>query len=71
MEKTQGLGICLHTAPTRSFPHGRVRAVDDCNITSEEIKKAQREARAKSNAASDRVGYMEKDPRLVPVYNVS
>ena len=65
MEKTQTLGVCLHTQPTRTYPHGRVRAVDDCNITADDIKKAQKEARNKSNLPSDRVGYLDKDPRSV------
>ncbi|KAI0692551.1 kinase-like domain-containing protein [Cytidiella melzeri] len=63
MDKTQTLGMCLHTPPTRSYPHGRIRAPTECLISPEDIKKAQREARYKSSQPSERVGYLEHDRR--------
>ncbi|KAI0089224.1 kinase-like domain-containing protein [Irpex rosettiformis] len=63
IEKVQSLGVCLHTSSSSADPHGRLRTADDVNITSDEIKKAQREARYKSSMPSDKVGYPEHDKR--------
>ncbi|KAI0337903.1 kinase-like protein [Trametopsis cervina] len=63
MEKTQSQGLCLHTPPSADSPHGKIRSMHDCNITTEEIKQAQREARLKSSMPSDKVGYPEQDRR--------
>lgn len=73
MEPARGHGnnTCLHTPPTHSDPHGRVRLRNEYNI--EQIKRVQKDARNKSTWSSDKVGYAEKDPRLVvlPVVDVS
>ena len=63
MERGQSHGACLHTSPTADYPHGRLKAKVDLNI--DHIKKMQREARLRSTAPSDRVGYLEKDTRFV------
>ncbi|KAI0787241.1 kinase-like domain-containing protein, partial [Irpex lacteus] len=63
IEKSQSLGLCLHTAPTETSPHGRLYTSGEANITSAEIKQAQREARYKSSLPSDKVGYPEQDKR--------
>ncbi|KAH7887499.1 kinase-like protein [Phlebopus sp. FC_14] len=54
-------GACLHTQPSREFPHGRMRTRDEYDV--EHLKKVQREARQKSSWPSDRVGYPDKDTR--------
>lgn len=54
-------GKCLHTAPTRENPHGRLRRTAEYN--SEFVRKKQKDARMRSGWASDRVGYLEKDTR--------
>ncbi|KAH9998297.1 kinase-like domain-containing protein [Russula vinacea] len=54
-------GKCLHTAPTRENPHGRLRRTTEYN--SEFVRKKQKDARMRSGWASDRVGYLEKDTR--------
>ncbi|KAI9574815.1 kinase-like protein [Boletus coccyginus] len=54
-------GACLHTPPSRDFPHGKVRSRDEYDA--ELLKKMQKEARHKSSWTSDRVGYPEKDAR--------
>jgi cell division control protein 7 len=58
------LGQCLHGPPTPEHPHGRLRKFDPHQI--EHIKAAQRDARARSGGASDRVGYPDKDTRCAP-----
>jgi hypothetical protein len=54
-------GKCLHTAPSRDHPHGRLRRAAEYN--SEFVKKKQKDARMRSGWTSDRVGYLEKDTR--------
>ena len=54
-------GKCLHTAPTREHPHGRLRHASEFN--SEFVRKKQKDARMRSGWTSDRVGYLEKDTR--------
>jgi hypothetical protein len=54
-------GKCLHTAPTREHPHGRLRRASEYN--SDFVRKKQKEARMRSGWTSDRVGYLEKDTR--------
>ncbi|GBE80168.1 Cell cycle serine/threonine-protein kinase hsk1 [Sparassis crispa] len=61
MERGPTLGACLHTAPSREHPHGRVRQREEYDI--EYIKRMQKEGRMKSAMASDKVGYPEKDNR--------
>jgi len=56
-------GKCLHTAPTREHPHGRLRRAAEYN--SEFVKRKQKDARVRSGWTSDRVGYLEKDARYV------
>ncbi|KAF8646093.1 hypothetical protein AX16_007393 [Volvariella volvacea WC 439] len=67
MEPGPSHGQCLHTFPTREHPHGRVRPRSDYNI--EDVKRMQREARAKSSMLPEKVGYPEKDPRPVSKAN--
>ena len=54
-------GKCLHTAPTREHPHGRLRRTTEFNP--EFVRKKQKDARMRSGWVSDRVGYLEKDAR--------
>lgn len=54
-------GKCLHTAPTREQPHGRLRRTAEYN--SDFVRKKQKDARMRSGWTSDRVGYLEKDTR--------
>ncbi|KAI0306879.1 kinase-like protein [Multifurca ochricompacta] len=54
-------GKCLHTAPTREHPHGRLRRAAEYNA--EFVRKKQKDARMRSGWTSDRVGYLEKDTR--------
>lgn len=61
MDRTSTLGLCLHTAATRSHPHGQLRSGEE--IDADHVKRMQREARVKSQLPSDRVGYPERDPR--------
>ncbi|THH11081.1 hypothetical protein EW146_g8169 [Bondarzewia mesenterica] len=61
MAKGPAAGACLHTAPSKEFPHGRIRKQEEYDTA--HIKKMQREARAKSLWPSDRVGYPDKDVR--------
>ncbi|CAL1700077.1 unnamed protein product [Somion occarium] len=61
MERGPKLGACLHTAPTRAHPHGRIKPPDEYDIN--HIKKMQKEARLRCNIPSDKVGYPEKDNR--------
>ena len=60
-DRTSTLGLCLHTGATRSHPHGQLRSGEE--IDSEFIKRMQREGRFKSALPSERVGYLERDPR--------
>ncbi|KAF8270944.1 kinase-like protein [Lactarius quietus] len=54
-------GKCLHTAPTKEYPHGRLRRTTEYNA--EFVRKKQKDARMRSGWTSDRVGYLEKDTR--------
>jgi hypothetical protein len=56
-------GKCLHTSPTREYPHGRLRRPTEYN--SEFVRKKQKDARVRSGWTSDRVGYLEKDTRYM------
>jgi len=58
---------CLHTAPSRDFPHGRIRSSSAYDVNM--VKQAQKEARHKSVLSSDRVGYPEKDLRPISKAN--
>jgi len=61
MESGQLAGQCYHTPPSPEDPHGKNRTL---TLTqTEEVKKAQREARGTSSKASDKVGYPENDRR--------
>ncbi|KAH9948774.1 kinase-like protein [Amylocystis lapponica] len=61
MERGPVLGACLHTAPSREHPHGRLRAREEYDV--ENIKQRQRDGRMKSALPSEKVGYPEKDTR--------
>ncbi|KAF8842665.1 kinase-like protein [Paxillus ammoniavirescens] len=54
-------GVCLHTPPSREYPHGKVRTREEYDL--EHLKKMQKEARQKSSWPSERVGYPDKDTR--------
>lgn len=56
-------GACLHTPPSRDFPHGKLRSREEYDV--ENLRKMQKEARNKSSLPSDKVGYPEKDTRFV------
>ena len=56
-------GACLHTPPSRDFPHGKIRSREEYDM--EHFKKMQKDARQKSSWTSDKVGYPEKDTRFV------
>ncbi|KAH7930636.1 kinase-like protein [Leucogyrophana mollusca] len=58
---TPAHGSCLHTSPSREYPHGRIRQRGEYDL--EQIKKMQKEARQKSSWPSERVGYPDKDTR--------
>ncbi|KAI0650374.1 kinase-like protein [Trametes meyenii] len=61
VERGPTLGACLHTTPTREFPHGRLKPKTEFDI--EHIKRMQKEGRIRSAGASEKVGYPEKDTR--------
>lgn len=63
MEGGSNLGACLHTGPLSTHPHGKVLSTDKYDV--DKLKKAQKEGRLRSNMASERVGYPEKDTRYV------
>ncbi|KZT06535.1 kinase-like protein [Laetiporus sulphureus 93-53] len=67
MERGPTLGACLHTAPSREYPHGRIRPREEYDP--EYIKRKQREGRLKSILPSDKVGYPLKDNRPVSKAN--
>ncbi|KII94691.1 hypothetical protein PLICRDRAFT_33505 [Plicaturopsis crispa FD-325 SS-3] len=54
-------GACLHSSPTREYPHGRHLQRGEFDV--EHLKKMQREARQKSSWPSEKVGYPDKDTR--------
>ncbi|KAF8180184.1 kinase-like protein [Pholiota molesta] len=55
------LGRCYHTPATAQDPHGKNRQLDQYETA--HIKQAQKDARAKSAAAPEKVGYPEQDKR--------
>lgn len=59
--RVQQQGKCLHDVFSEAEPHGRNRDVDP--DLEHDVKQAQREARAKSNMAADKVGYPDQDRR--------
>ncbi|KAI0638569.1 kinase-like protein [Trametes polyzona] len=61
VERGPTLGACLHTTPTREYPHGRLKPRTEFDI--EHIKRMQKEGRMRSAGQSDKVGYPEKDNR--------
>ncbi|OCH94542.1 kinase-like protein [Obba rivulosa] len=67
MERGQTLGQCLHTAPSRQYPHGRIRSRDEYDL--DYVKRMQKEGRMKSSWPSDRVGYPQQDLRPVSKAN--
>lgn len=64
--RIQQYGRCLHDPATEKDPHGKNRKDD---VDSDEVKRAQRDARAKSHMAADKVGYPEQDRRPVSKAN--
>ncbi|PCH40791.1 kinase-like protein [Wolfiporia cocos MD-104 SS10] len=67
IERGLALGVCLHTAPSREHPHGRIRSRDEFDV--DYIKRMQKEGRQKSAMPSEKVGYPEKDNRPVSKAN--
>ena len=63
IEPGQTLGSCLHAPATAKYPHGRLYSRAEYDL--EGLKKMQKDARLKSTMASEKVGYLDKDPRLV------
>ncbi|KAI8982741.1 kinase-like protein [Trametes punicea] len=61
VERGPSLGACLHTTPTREFPHGRLKPRSEYDI--DHIKRMQKEGRIRSAGPSEKVGYPEKDTR--------
>ncbi|KAI0355327.1 kinase-like protein [Trametes cingulata] len=61
VERGPTLGACLHTTPTREYPHGRLKPRTEFDI--DHIKRMQKEGRIRSAGPSDKVGYPEKDTR--------
>ncbi|KAI0320223.1 kinase-like domain-containing protein [Amylostereum chailletii] len=61
MEKGPSHGACLHTAPSRTHPHGRIRRQGE--IDANYIRTMQKEARLRSTWPSEKVGRPEKDIR--------
>jgi cell division control protein 7 len=60
-DSISALGVCLHTSPTREYPHGQYRTRTEPD--NELLRIAQRDMKQRSTWPSDRVGYMEKDTR--------
>jgi ubiquitin len=74
MKAGQSLGDqCYHTPASIDDPHGKNRVLTVAQT--EEVKKAQREARGTSSKASEKVGYPENDRRyvrsLIPVQHIN
>lgn len=67
MERGPTLGACLHTAPSREFPHGRIRDREEFDL--EHIKQLQKDSRMRSLLPPEKVGYPEKDNRPVSKAN--
>ena len=63
MESGQLTGQCYHTPASADDPHGKNRVLTQAQT--EEVKKAQREARGTSSKPSEKVGYPENDRRCV------
>ena len=61
MEAGQQAGQCYHTPASVDAPHGKNRILT--SIQTEEVKKAQKEARGTSLKPSEKVGYPENDRR--------
>ncbi|KAJ7092563.1 kinase-like domain-containing protein [Mycena epipterygia] len=59
---TQTHGACFHTPATTAYPHGRVLSRNDY-IPTAQTKDMQKEARAKSNMPSEKVGYPANETR--------
>lgn len=56
-------GACLHTSPTAEAPHGAI--LQRSQYDAEHFRNMQKEAKAKSLMASEKVGYPDKDIRSV------
>ncbi|KAI0034368.1 kinase-like domain-containing protein, partial [Vararia minispora EC-137] len=61
VERASTLGLCYHTPASKLHPHGRIRSKEE--MDAELIRQKQREARARTTFKSERVGYLDKDPR--------
>ncbi|KAI0775876.1 kinase-like protein [Trametes elegans] len=61
VERGPTLGCCIHTAPTKEHPHGKLKPRTEFDI--DHIKRMQKEGRIRSAGPSDKVGYPEKDTR--------
>ncbi|KAG7097514.1 hypothetical protein E1B28_004857 [Marasmius oreades] len=58
---------CLHTPSTTEHPHGKIK--DRKDYDAEHCKRMSKEAKHKSTLNSEKVGYLEKDPRPVSKAN--
>ncbi|OBZ70482.1 Cell cycle serine/threonine-protein kinase hsk1, partial [Grifola frondosa] len=61
IEEGPSSGLCLHTMPTRTHPHGQVRPRHEYDV--ELVRQSQRDSRMKSSWPSEKVGYPLKDTR--------
>jgi len=61
METGSPIGQCLHTPASEKDPHGKNMQLDEAQT--HQIKRAQKEARAKSNMPPEKVGYPDQDRR--------
>ncbi|KAJ7630778.1 kinase-like protein [Roridomyces roridus] len=64
---TQSHGACFHTSASPEHPHGRVASRNV--FAPDKIKERQKEARIKSSAQSDKVGYPANETRPVSKAN--
>ncbi|KAL0576963.1 Cell division control protein 7 [Marasmius crinis-equi] len=58
---------CLHIPPSSVNPHGRIR--DKKDYDSDRARRMSKDAKTKSGTPSERVGYLEKDPRPISKAN--
>ncbi|KAL1762399.1 kinase-like protein [Schizophyllum commune] len=66
---TSTFGRCFHSKATPEYPHGRMLTRSTMNMDIESYKRMQRQAREKSAAPSETVGYPAHDTRPVSKAN--
>ncbi|KAF9562510.1 kinase-like protein [Agrocybe pediades] len=67
METGSPIGQCLHTPASAKDPHGKNVQLDEAQTY--QIKRAQKDARAKSNMPPEKVGVPEQDRRPISKAN--